>query len=210
MEITWYGLSSFRITERGQASVVTDPFNDDLGYQFPKPRADIVTVSIDDPMHNFAKGVKSPKCIITGPGEYEIGGVFVTGIHAEQPQKTNSVRRNMIYLIDYGEITICHLGSLDFVPGQTLIEELGSVNILLTPIGGRDLIKPGQAAEIISLLEPNLVIPMHYHTPPGKDKLAQLGPFLNEMGTENVESIDILKVTKSSLPEETQIVLLKI
>ncbi|MBN1318268.1 MAG: MBL fold metallo-hydrolase [Anaerolineales bacterium] len=205
MEITWYGLSSFRIMERGQAAVVTDPFSDDCGYQLPKPRADIVTISVDNPLHNNIKAVKSPKCVLTGPGEYEIGGVFVTGFSSAQSKKK---LQNIIYLFDYGEITICHLGSLDHVPDQSLIEELGTVNILLTPVGGNDKIKPAQTAEIISLLEPNIVVPMHYHVPPTKEKLVKISPFLKEMGTEDVESVDILKVTKTSLPDETQIVLL--
>jgi L-ascorbate metabolism protein UlaG (beta-lactamase superfamily) len=194
--------------ERGQAAVVTDPFSDDYGYQLPKPRADIVTVSVDNPMHNNVKAVKSPRCILTGPGEYEIGGVFVTGIASSKSKKGSL--NNIIYLFDYGYITICHLGSLDHVPNQSLIEEIGTVNILLTPVGGTNKIKPAQAAEIISMLEPNIVLPMHYYAPPTKEKLVKITPFLKEMGTEDVESVDVLKVTKTSLPEETQIVLLKL
>jgi L-ascorbate metabolism protein UlaG (beta-lactamase superfamily) len=81
MEITWYGLSCFRLTERGLASVVTDPYDSQVaGYDALKLRADIVTVSHDAPGHNYVAAVKGSSHLITGPGEFEIGGVFITGI----------------------------------------------------------------------------------------------------------------------------------
>jgi L-ascorbate metabolism protein UlaG (beta-lactamase superfamily) len=80
MEITWYGHSCFRLTERGMASVVTDPYDHRaVGYDALKLKADIVTVSHNAPGHSFVTAVKTQHHLITGPGEYEIGGVFITG-----------------------------------------------------------------------------------------------------------------------------------
>ena len=59
MEITWYGHSCFRLTERNYATVVTDPFdNKVIGYDALKLKSDIVTVSHDAPGHNNTDAVK--------------------------------------------------------------------------------------------------------------------------------------------------------
>ena len=90
MEITWYGHSCFRLTERGMATVVTDPYDHRVaGYEALKLRADIVTVSHDAPGHNFASVVKGYSHLITGPGEFEIGSVFVTCIQTNGHTKTS-------------------------------------------------------------------------------------------------------------------------
>lgn len=208
MEISWYGLSCFRLTERGVASVITDPYPDDYGYVFPRPRADIITVSSDDPARNAVKAPRGPAQILEGPGEYEIGNVFVTGVTLVRNQRKAEPKRNVVFVFDFDNITVCHLGALNYVPSQSQIEALGAVNVLLTPVGGKDLISPAQASEVISMLEPNLVIPMQYQVPPGTLKLPRIGSFLKEMGTNNVESVESLKITQSSLPQETQVILL--
>ncbi len=209
MEIVWYGLSSFRFTERGVASVITDPYPDDYGYIHPRSKADIITISSDDPLRNAIKGIRGPSKVLDGPGEYEIGGVFVTGVALTNKKTRNSeARRNVIFVFEYDRVTICHLGSLNHVPPQSQIEALGTVNVLLTPVGGPDLLSVSQASELVSMLEPNLVIPMHYHVPPVTLKLPKVDSFLKEMGANKVEAAESLKVTSSSLPEETQVALL--
>ncbi len=75
MEIIWFGHSCFRLTERNMATVVTDPFdNKTIGYFPLKLKADIVTVSHDASGHNNTGAVKGTSHVITGPGEFEIGG----------------------------------------------------------------------------------------------------------------------------------------
>ena len=68
MEIFWYGHSCFRLVERGKASVVTDPFDSTIaGYPPLKLKSEIVTVSCDDPVHNYVKAVKGDPFLINGP-----------------------------------------------------------------------------------------------------------------------------------------------
>ena len=209
MEITWYGLSCFRLSERGNPSVITDPYSDEYGYIFPRPRAGIVTISYDDPTRNAAKAPRGPARVLTGPGEFEIGNVFITGVAliGAKPRTAPPIC-NVVYVFDFDGVTVCHMGELNHVPIQSQIEALGTVNVLLTPAGGKNLISAAQAAEVISMLEPNLVIPMHYQAPPGKLKLPRISTFLKEMGTNNVKPVESLKVTQSTLPQETQVVLL--
>jgi L-ascorbate metabolism protein UlaG (beta-lactamase superfamily) len=190
--------------------VVTDPYPDDYGYTHPHPRGDVVTISCDDPMRNYVKSVRGPSRVLDGAGEYEIGSIFVTGVaFANKTKRGAPPVQNRVFVFEYSRVTICHLGALNFVPTQSQVEALGEVNVLLTPVGGKDLLSSGDAAELISLLEPNYVIPMHYHVPPVKARLPKVDTFLNEMGVSKVDSEESLKVTTSSLPSETQVVLLK-
>jgi len=210
MEITWYGLSCFRLTERGLATVVTDPFDHTVaGYEALKIRGDIVTVSHDAEGHNNVSAVKGKKHVLTGPGEYEIGGVFITGVQTNGKNKRSSGEvRNTLYVYDYNGVTIAHLGDLKHVPTQTEIEALGSVNVALVPVGGGGGLNAAKAAEVVSLLEPGIVVPMHYSTPDGKLKLAPLDRFLKEMGLGGLEEVDTLKVSRTTVPEETRVVVL--
>ncbi len=214
MEITWYGHSCFRMMERSMAAVVTDPYQDEIGYAPLKLKADIVTVSHDSTGHNNSEAVKGEKRVLTGPGEYEFGGVFITGIlttaTTEKKKKTSDTPRNTLYLFDFDGLTVCHLGDMDHVPTQTQIEALGAVHVALVPVGGGGALNAAQAAEVISLLEPSIVIPMHYRTEATSAtlKLDPVGKFLKEMGLGASQPEPILKVAKSNLPDETHVVLL--
>ncbi|MGD2159095.1 MAG: MBL fold metallo-hydrolase [Anaerolineales bacterium] len=211
MEITWYGHSCFRLTERGMASVVTDPYDSKvIGYAPLKLRAHIVTVSNDDPGHNNTSVVKSKPRIIKGPGEYEIGDVFITAVRTNG----NSRRRkkepyNTLYVFDYNGTTVAHLGDLRRMPHQTQIEALGNLNVALVPVGGGGGLTAAKAAEVVSLVEPGVVIPMCYQTPDSKLKLDSVDKFLKEMGISDVEPLDSLKVSRTTVPDETRVVVLK-
>lgn len=210
MEIVYHGHSCFRLTERGLATVVTDPYNhEEVGYSPLKLRADIVTVSTQTPGHNNAQVVKNNSHTLTGPGEFEIGGVFITGVQTDGKARRNpAIKRNTLYVFDYNGVTVAHMGDIRRVPSQTEIEALGTVRIALVPIGGGDGLNAAKAAEVVSLLEPGLVIPMFYATPNTNLDLDPLGKFLKEMGLGTVDPISSLKVSYSSVPDETRVVVL--
>lgn len=211
MEITWYGHSCFRLTERGLATVVTDPFDHSVvGYEPLKLKADIVTISHDAPGHNFAAAVKGAQHVLRGPGEYEIGGVFITAVQTDAPasKKKEAPPRNTLYVFDYEGLTVAHLGDLRVVPSQAEIEALGTVHIALVPVGGGGGLNAAKAAEVVSLLEPSIVIPMHYATPACKLPLESLNKFMKEMGLGAPEKQPLLKISASGLPEETRVVVL--
>ena len=210
MEITWYGHSCFRLTERNYVTVVTDPYdNKVIGYDPLKLKAEIVTVSHDAPGHNNSDAVKGTTHVLTGPGEFEIGGVFITAVQTDSAgKKTKDVTRNTIYVFDYDGITVAHLGDLQKIPTQSEIELLGTVNVALVPVGGGNSLNAAKAAEVVSMLEPDLVIPMHYATPDSKIKLDEINKFIKEMGLSKTEPQPSLKVSRSSLPAETHVVVL--
>lgn len=209
MDIVWYGLSCFRLAERGLATVVTDPFGPSLGLPSPKLKADIVTVSRDTPEHNYLNAVKGERRVITGPGEYEIGNVFITGVRMEpRDSKKNGSRASTLYVFDFDGLTVAHLGDLAYVPTQSQIEALGAVDIALVPVGGGGALAASEAAEVVSLIEPSVVVPMHFKTGKEELKLSPVTRFLSEMGISKAEPLPELKATKSNLSEETTVVVL--
>jgi L-ascorbate metabolism protein UlaG (beta-lactamase superfamily) len=210
MEITWYGLSCFRLVERGLATVVTDPYDHQVaGYEALKLRGDIVTISHDAPGHNNARAVKGAAHVITGPGEFEIGDVFITGVQTNgHGKRLSDEPRNTLYVFDYQGVNVAHLGDLRRVPSQTEIEALGNVHVALVPVGGGGGLNAAKAVEVISLLEPGIVIPMHFATSGSSLKLASVSRFLKEMGLGDIAPQPSLKVTRGSIPEETHVVVL--
>jgi L-ascorbate metabolism protein UlaG (beta-lactamase superfamily) len=216
MEITWYGYSCLRLAERGSAAVVTDPYDPrQTGRGALKLAADIVTFSNlpfsgnsdkDHPAipegteYNYLESIQGTPHVITGPGEYEVGGVFITGIQTGGHK--GSEGNNTLYVFDFDTLTVAHLGDLSRVPTQAEIEAIGTVNIALVPIGSSRSLSATRMAEVLSQLEPNIVIPMHYTSP------EPLNKFLKEMGLSDVETQPSLKMTKSALPEETKVILI--
>lgn len=214
MDITWYGLSCFRIREGG-VTVVCDPFDKSIGLQLPKVRADIVTISHDRPGHNAVDRLTGEPKVLRGPGEYEVNNVFVTGATTYHRKQADApLERNVVFFFDFGDITVGHLGDLGEVPSQSEIEELnvGDVDVLMVPVGGGEILDPTRAVEVIGMFEPRLVVPMHYRLPglnaPWAEQLEPVDRFLRELGVSTPESQETLKISKSSLPEETQVAIL--
>jgi len=212
MEIIWFGHSCFKLSERNLATVVTDPYDaQSVGHSKLDLTADIVTISHNKPGHNYIAAVKGQPFVIAGPGEYEIGNVFITGLQTNsQNAKVELSERNTIYIYDFDGIKLAHLGGANHMPNQSEVEELGNVHILIVPIGGTTTLNSVQAAEIVNMIEPNIVIPMHYMIDSSIIQLDPLNKFLKEMGLSSVEPLKSLKVTSPrNLPEETQVVVLE-
>ena len=213
MNITWHGHSCFRLTERGMATVVTDPYNHKkIGYSELNLSADIITVSHDDPGHNHTKVIrkrKSPQHILDGPGEYEIGEVFITGIRTNHKAKKGALR-NIMYLFDYNGILIAHLGNLSRVLNQSDVKSIaGDVHVALVPVGGAGSLTASKAVEAIRILEPSYAIPMFYQTDQSKLELDPLKKFIKEMGLDKVEPRPDLTITSSRSSSETNVVVLE-
>ncbi len=208
MEITWYGLACFRLKSR-QLTIVADPYAPEVGLSLPALRARVVTVSHDVPGHNYVKAVKGYEHLFDGPGEYEVNGVFITGVATYHKGKPGQRERNTVFLYEFDDLSIGHLGDLGTMLDRRQIEAMNSPDVLLVPVGGGDILDASQAVEIITELEPRIVIPMHYDQPGLTFALDPLEKFLKEMGAEPTEPLPSLKIKKSDLSgDETRVVLL--
>lgn len=208
MEINWLGHSCFRLKGR-QATVITDPYPPDLGYSLGKPTAHIVTVSHQHLGHSYTQGISGEPRLVTGPGEYEINGVLISGIATFHDRERGQQRgKNTVYVIEVDEISVCHLGDLGHVLTAEQVEEIDDVDVLLLPVGGVSTINASMAAEIVRQVEPKAVIPMHYKTEAISRELEPVGRFLKEIGVQQIDSQPKLSFTRSNLPVSTQVFLL--
>lgn len=211
MTITWYGHSCFKILGAGgQLTIITDPFDKQIGLNPPRGVANIVTVSHDHNGHNNIQALSGEPFVIDGPGEYGTKGAEIKGISSSHDDQGKVA--NTIYVINVDNIKTCHLGDL----GQERltdkqVEAIGSIDVLMVPVGGRVTIGASQAAKIIEQIEPRLVIPMHYKLPGLKIELTEVDTFLGEMGIKGKEAVDKLTLKKKDLVgEKTDVVIMKL
>ena len=208
MEISWLGHSCFRIKGK-QVTVITDPYPPDLGYSLGKPTAHIVTVSHRHPGHSYVQGIGGEPKVISGPGEYEIGGILIIGTATFHDDENGARRgKNTIYLMEVDEVSVCHLGDLGHVLTTDQVEEIENVDVLLLPVGGVSTIDASMAAEVVRRLEPKVIIPMHYKTEALKRELEPVDKFLQEMGVKEVNSQPKVSFNKANIPLSTQVYLL--
>jgi len=206
VEITYFGHSSFRLKGKA-ATVVTDPYDGKLG-KFPRDvSADIVTVSHDHFDHNATKLV-SPSFIVAGPGEYEVKGVSIIGVHTWHDEKSGTERgANTVYVIELDGLRMVHLGDLGHKLSQEQVDEIGPIDVVMVPVGGVYTIDSKIAAEVVRQVDPWVAIPMHYkQLNPG---LAGVESFLKEMGKSEVVPIPKYVISADRLPIELQVVVLE-
>lgn len=207
MEITLIGHSCFRIKGK-EVTLVTDPFDSSIGYSIGELTAGIVTLSHNHPGHHNLTGVVGGPKVINRPGEYEIGGVFVTGIRTFHDADQGVNRgKNITYLIKMDDIRLCHLGDLGHLLSPSQIEDLGSIDVLFVPVGGVSTINGKMAAEIVKLLNPKIIIPMHYKTET-VTWLESADNFLKEIGLSDIASQPKLSIVRSTLPLESRVIVL--
>ncbi|NCN45183.1 MAG: MBL fold metallo-hydrolase [Candidatus Pacebacteria bacterium CG10_big_fil_rev_8_21_14_0_10_36_11] len=216
MIITYHGHSCFKLKGK-DSSVVMDPFSG-VGFTMPNLSADIVTVSHDHYDHNNVAGVsgtarREKPFVINNLGEYEVGGTSVFGTRSfHDDQQGVEKGPNRIFTVVIDGIRVCHLGDLGHELDEDAINEIGSIDVLLVPVGGFYTINAKQAVAVAKALEPSYVVPMHYKTDAHDQskfgELQAVEDFMKEFGSEKIERLDKLKVEKERLPEEKELVIL--
>ncbi len=222
MKIKPIGHSSFSIQGKtstgGKLTVVTDPFDPKkVGLPYPKQDADVVTVSHQHDDHNWVEGVKNAPFVVDTPGEYELSGLRIFGIHSFHDDKEGENRGpNTIYVYDFKEARVAHLGDLGHTLNSDQQEALEFVDVLLVPVGGFYTIDPKTAMMVIESIEPKIVIPMHYKldakTPKLSkiDKISTVDDFLKEAnGVASKKESEFTLKSYSDLPHTTEIVVLE-
>ncbi len=207
MEIVWLGHSCFRLRGR-DLTIVTDPFGKGSGYPPLKVSADLVTISHSEDNHDALTAVGGSPKVVTGPGEYEIGGAIIQGVATSRGKQEGVRGKNTAFTIRLDDVTICHLGDLGRTLTPEQVEVLKDPDVLLIPVGGFCTINASEAAEVISQLEPRLVVPMHYKTAAVDLPLEMVDRFCKEMAVAESAAQPKLTVTRSALPEQTTVAIL--
>ncbi|MDO8623882.1 MAG: MBL fold metallo-hydrolase [bacterium] len=205
MVITHHGGQCFKVTF-GDLTLVFDPISKGGTLPAVKFGSDIALVSRNNPDCNgideVTYGDKKPFAI-TGPGEYERGGVTVQGFLTKGPKDT----LNTIYVAGLEDMTLVHLGALASkdLP-QEAREALDDIDVLFVPVGGEGVLSPSEAHELAVSLEPHIIVPMHWS---GMGAPKSLEAFLKEEGG-TVEKIDKLTLKKKdALTKDGAIIVLQ-
>lgn len=208
MQIQWKGHSSFLLSSEDGKQVLTDPFNEQVGLPLPNVNVDVVTVSHQHGDHNATGLLPGTPVVVEGAGQHVAAGIEIRGIAAYHDAEQGAKRGNItIFVIKIDGINICHLGDLGHPLTSKQVADIGKVDILLVPVGGFYTIDAKQAYEIVQQLKPAVIVPMHYKL---DDRIvypiATVDEFLSYYS--KVAKLEVLHVTKASLPQEGQVVLL--
>ena len=202
MELTWHGWSCFRLKGK-EASIVTDPYTLPSPPSLQKLTPDIVTVSDREQASHPPTGAFK---LIAGPGEYEVKSVLITG----SPCFNEGKRVGTFFKIEMDDLVLCHLGQMKQPLSASQVEDLADVDVLFVPVAGEgDSIDAAKAVEMINLIEPRVVVPMHFEPSALGVAGTPVEKFCHEMGQTGVTPQAKLTVTRTSLPAEPVVVVLE-
>ncbi len=197
MIITYHGIDFFKVTF-GNTTIAVNPISKDSKFKSSRFGADITLVSLNSPEHSgsdtTSRGEKE-SFLINGPGEYEIGGVFIKGFLSGT--NYNGSTLNTIYIVSLEGMNLCFLGALsDKELSQELKEAIEETDILFVPIGGDGVLDAATAHKLAVQFEPKLIIPSHYGDVGNGNALKN---FLKEAGEEGVKPTDKLTIKRKDV-----------
>ncbi len=210
MKIKWLGHASFMITAETGIKIITDPYvtTGNLNYGEIKESVDIVTVSHEHTDHNNVAAVKSDPEVVRGIAKAK--GIEFRGIPTYHDSAEGKSRgNNTILCFEVDGVKVCHLGDLGHPLNDKQATELGSVDILLIPVGGFYTIDAKVASQLCDRLKPKVIIPMHFKNDKCSFPIAGVDEFLQ--GKEGVSRLDASEIEfkQGELPVTTKTVVLK-
>lgn len=212
MIITYFGHSCFKIQDKigtEGITLTTDPFDKKVGFKVPNFESNIVTISHDHFDHNNFKSLRGDPFVIDMPGEYDRSGALIQGVISRHGGGKDDVV-NIMYRIELDDISIAHLGDLGEPLNDKQLDVLAGVDILMIPVGGKYTLDAKKAVEVISQIEPRIIIPMHYKVGDSKIDIDGVDKIINELGMNPTEETR-LNIKKKDLPQEDmELVVMKV
>ncbi len=212
MKIKYLGHAAFVITSNKGVKIITDPYETGPGLTYGEitESADIVTVSHGHHDHNNVAAVKGNPEVVSRAGRSMVKGIELKGIASYHDDAGGSLRGdNIIFCFEMDGVRVCHLGDLGHRLDDKQLKEIGSVDVLLIPVGGFYTIDAEVATEVCNQLKPRVIIPMHYKTEKGIPGIFGVEGFLS--GKANVSRPDSSQAEfkPGELPATGQIIVLK-
>ncbi len=219
MEITYLGHSCFKLKNKSGLQIYIDPYKSEMvGQVLPKDVADVLLISHNHDDHNAREIItgaltRTETFVIDKEGEYEIAGVLIAAQKTYHDKVNGEERgKNLIFSIIMDGINLVHLGDLGHKLSTSQIERLGSVDVLMTPVGGVFSLDAEGAMEAIKEISPSYVIPMHFKMATSKEPLTQMAGMEKFLEKNKYpvtsESVHKIKLDLGSLPDDTQILLM--
>ncbi len=182
LKIKYLGYSCFLVETYDGVRVIVDPFNDTVGYKFPKDlKADIALISHAHQAHSNLEAVSGTPAVFQGPGYRECGWVKIKGISAFHDDLNGTkYGPNTIFCWDMRAIKLCHLGDLGHLPDTEILKQIGPVDILFVPIGGKNTLDPEKVEKLLNTITYKYLIPMKYKTRYNPEQYISLGEFIKD------------------------------
>src|SRR5215475_12319637 len=210
VSITFLGHASFLIESPDGVRIVTD-YNDAIRAPMTP---DIVTMNNAHPTHYSDSVDPGVKYILRGWDP--AGGVAHHQLEYRDVRIHNvptNVREfggtryngNSIFVFDVADLCIAHLGHLHHTLTPTHLAELGSIDVVMVPVDGAWTLNQSDMIEVLRLIGPKIIIPMHIFTQATLDKfLTKIGDFY---AVRHATSRTIV-ISRAELPASAEIVVL--
>ncbi len=199
MLIKWYGQSCVVLESLSGLKILCDPYDKSIGYSLPTEEVDIITVSHNHFDHNAVGFVKGSPKVIRKTGEYYEDRININGIHTWHDSEMGRLRGNNIsYRIEMDNISFVHLGDLGHVLEIHQVNALMPCDILFIPVGGIYTLDVDSAYEVVKQLKPQIVIPIHYHTPSNKTGIDSADNFIDKFL--EVRNMKTVQVNRKNIP----------
>lgn len=211
MKIKFLGHAAFLIISDQGVRIITDPYKPGcygggIKYAPITEEADIVMISHDHDDHNETR-IKGNPVFVRDESKKEIKGIVINGVKVFHDKSGGKERGNTVIfnmLID--GLNVVHMGDVGHLISMSEVEKLGNVDVLLIPVGGYFTVDASEAEDIINLLKPKVVIPMHFKTAKCDFPIAPVDDFIKNKEVKRVEGE--LEIKKADLPSNTVIYVL--
>ncbi len=194
--LTWLGHPTFVLATSTGLTALLDPMGAGVGYPLtPVNGVNVVTISHEHSDHNNVALATGSPVVLRGlvgndwaKVDQTVKGVRVRTVQSYHDDTQGSQRgKNAIFVFEMDGLTIVHLGDLGHLLNADQVKALGTVDVLMIPVGGFFTIDGRAASEVVKQLNPKVVIPMHYKTPALSaslaGQLATADDFLAALGT---------------------------
>ncbi len=209
MKIKWYGHACFKLSYSENLNVVTDPFDDHVGYPLCETEADIVTTSHGHGDHNYTESIKGKPAVLNRAGMFAFDDLTVRTVKTFHDGENGERRgKNLIFIFEAEGLKIAHLGDLGHEPDEDQYAALAGIDVMMIPIGGYYTINTGIALKIVENVKPKLVIPMHFNTEVMNFPITDEEQFAKETGAKYWDSTEI-EVTYENIDSLPNAVVLK-
>jgi L-ascorbate metabolism protein UlaG (beta-lactamase superfamily) len=220
-KLTWYGQACFVLETAAGTRVVMDPIPGGIGYTPPTDlKGDVVTVSHEHGDHNNVALVQGKPKILRGLTADKKGWVKIdekvkdvairsVGVYHDE-EKGAKRGLNTVFLYQVAGVRIAHLGDLGHLLTDQQLSAIGSVDVVMIPVGGFFTIDASQATRVLDQLRPRLiVIPMHYKTDVLTIKeLATVDAFLAGKPNVRREKTNTISITGVKARPSTEVVVM--
>lgn len=209
MKIRWIGHACFQVTTADGTRILTDPFDESVGYQVPSSSPDIVTVSHHHFDHDAVRLLPGKPTVVDRSGRHNVRGIPIKGIGTFHDEAGGTKRGpNIVFVLEIDGLKLCHLGDLGHRLSPAQVKEIGAVDVLLVPVGGTYTIDAPEAVAVVEQLRPRLVIPMHFKTPALSFPIEPVDRFVREIGGAERPQTTTLDLTAADLEEKRRVVVL--